>query len=87
MKDLAGKNVAEVQLTSLNSLAVEILAKKAGIDPASIHQVAIPFPQMPRPSPRAGCRRRSSSRRYADGAREGATVLTHPNVACSRTAP
>jgi len=46
VKDLAGKNVAEVQLTSLNSLAVEILAKQAGIDPKSIHQVAIPFPQM-----------------------------------------
>ncbi len=45
--DLAGKNVAEVQLTSLNSLAVEVLAKKAGIDPASIHQIAMPFPQMP----------------------------------------
>ena len=42
VKDLAGKNVAEVQLTSLNSLAVEILAKQAGIDPKSIHQIAIP---------------------------------------------
>ena len=47
IKDLAGKNVAEVQLTSLNSLAVMVLAKKAGIDPSSIHQIAIPFAQMP----------------------------------------
>ena len=47
VKDLAGKNVAEVQLTSLNSLAVKILAKQAGIDPRRIHQIAIPFPQMP----------------------------------------
>ena len=47
MKDLAGKNVAEVQLTSLNSLSVMVLAKQAGIDPHSIHQIAIPFPQMP----------------------------------------
>ena len=34
IKDLAGKNVAEVQLTSLNSLSVMVLAKQAGIDPA-----------------------------------------------------
>ena len=47
MKDLAGKSVAEVQLTSLNSLSVQVLAKQAGIDPHSIHQIAMPFPQMP----------------------------------------
>src|SRR5215471_18447388 len=47
VKDLAGKSVAEVQLTSLNSLSVEVLTKRAGIDPASVHLIAMPFPQMP----------------------------------------
>jgi len=51
VKDLAARNVAEVQLTSLNSLAVEILAKQAGIDPKSIHQVPIPFPNVSGPRP------------------------------------
>src|SRR6201996_1927612 len=72
VKDLAGKNVAEVQLTSLNSLAIEILAKQAGINPTSIHQIAIPVAQMPAAvsvAPFAGT-----------ATSEGATVITHPNV-------
>jgi NitT/TauT family transport system substrate-binding protein len=81
VKDLAGKNVAEVQLTSLNSLAVEILAKKAGIDPASIHQVAIPFPQMAAALAQGRVQAAVIVAPFADTATsEGATVLTHPNV-------
>jgi NitT/TauT family transport system substrate-binding protein len=81
VKDLAGKNVAEVQLTSLNSLAVEILAKKAGIDPASIHQVAIPFPQMAAALAQGRVQAAVIVAPFADTAMsEGATVLTHPNV-------
>jgi NitT/TauT family transport system substrate-binding protein len=81
VKDLAGKNVAEVQLTSLNSLAVEILAKKAGIDPSSIHQVAIPFPQMAAALAQGRVQAAVIVAPFADTATsEGATVLTHPNV-------
>jgi NitT/TauT family transport system substrate-binding protein len=81
VKDLAGKNVAEVQLTSLNSLAVEILAKKAGIDPASIHQVAIPFPQMAAALAQGRVQAAVIVAPFAASATsEGATVLTHPNV-------
>jgi NitT/TauT family transport system substrate-binding protein len=81
VKDLAGKNVAEVQLTSLNSLAVEILAKKAGIDPASIHQIAIPFPQMSAALAQGRVQAAVIVAPFsADALGAGATVLTHPNV-------
>jgi NitT/TauT family transport system substrate-binding protein len=81
VKDLAGKNVAEVQLTSLNSLAVEILAKQAGIDPKSIHQIAIPFAQMPAALSQGRVQAAVIVAPFTDTAvSEGATVLTHPNV-------
>jgi NitT/TauT family transport system substrate-binding protein len=81
VKDLAGKNVAEVQLTSLNSLAVQILAKQAGIDPKSIHQIAIPFPQMPAALSQGRVQAAVIVAPFAATAlAEGATVLTHPNV-------
>jgi NitT/TauT family transport system substrate-binding protein len=81
VKDLAGKNVAEVQLTSLNSLAVEILAKQAGIDPTSIHQIAIPFPQMPAALAQGRVQAAVIVAPFADSATsEGATVVSHPNV-------
>lgn len=78
---LKGKNVAEVQLTSLNSLAVEVLAKRAGIDPASVHQVAMPFPQMPAALAQGRVQAAVIVAPFAVTAlSEGATVLTHPNV-------
>src|ERR1700733_6543500 len=81
IKDLAGKNVAEVQLTSLNSLSVEVLAKQAGIDPSSVHQIAIPFPQMPAALAQGRVQAAVIVAPFADTATsEGATVLTHPNV-------
>jgi NitT/TauT family transport system substrate-binding protein len=81
VKDLAGKNVAEVQLTSLNSLAVEILAKRAGIDPASIHQIAIPFAQMPAALAQGRVQAAVIVAPFTGTATaEGATVITHPNV-------
>ena len=63
VKDLAGKDVAEVQLTSLNSLAVEVLAKQAGIDPAASTRSRSRSRRWRRRSRRAGCRRRSLWRR------------------------
>jgi len=80
IKGLAGKNVAEVQLTSLNSLSVEVLAKQAGIDPASVHQIAIPFPQMPAALAQGRVQAAVIVAPFAQTALdEGATVLTHPN--------
>src|ERR1700761_2690141 len=81
VKDLAGKNVAEVQLTSLNSLAIEILAKQAGINPTSIHQIAIPFAQMPAALAQGRVQAAVIVAPFASTATsEGATVITHPNV-------
>jgi NitT/TauT family transport system substrate-binding protein len=81
VKDLAGKNVAEVQLTSLNSLAVEVLAKNAGIDPASIHQIAMPFPQMPAALAQGRVQAAVIVAPFvATALSEGAIPLTHPNV-------
>jgi NitT/TauT family transport system substrate-binding protein len=80
IKDLAGKNVAEVQLTSLNSLSVEVLAKQAGIDPSSIHQIAIPFPQMPAALAQGRVQAAVIVDPFTQTAlAEGATVLSHPN--------
>ena len=80
VKDLAGKNVAEVQLTSLNSLSVMVLAKQAGIDPHSIHQIAIPFPQMPAALAQGRVQAAVIVAPFMQTAlAEGATVLTHPN--------
>ena len=81
IKDLAGKNVAEVQLTSLNSLAVMVLAKQAGLDPTSIHQIAIPFAQMPAALAQGRVQAAVIVAPFTQTAlSEGATVLTHPNV-------
>jgi NitT/TauT family transport system substrate-binding protein len=80
VKDLAGKNVAEVQLTSLNSLSVMVLAKQAGIDPHSIHQIAIPFPQMPAALAQGRVQAAVIVAPFTQTALgEGATVITHPN--------
>jgi NitT/TauT family transport system substrate-binding protein len=80
IKDLAGKNVAEVQLTSLNSLSVMVLAKQAGIDPHSIHQIAIPFAQMPAALAQGRVQAAVIVAPFTQTALgEGATVLTHPN--------
>ncbi|MGH3208718.1 MAG: ABC transporter substrate-binding protein, partial [Trebonia sp.] len=81
IKDLAGKSVGEVQLTSLNSLAVQVLAKRAGIDPKSIHQIAIPFPQMPAALAQGRVQAAVIVAPFTQTAlSDGATVLTHPNV-------
>jgi NitT/TauT family transport system substrate-binding protein len=82
IKDLAGKNVAEVQLTSLNSLAVQVLAKRAGIDPDSVHLIAMPFPQMPAALAQGRVQAAVIVAPFASTAlAEGAIPLIHPNVA------
>jgi NitT/TauT family transport system substrate-binding protein len=80
IKDLAGKNIAEVQLTSLNSLSVQVLAKQAGINPSSVHQIAIPFPQMPAALAQGRVQAAVIVAPFTQTALgEGATVITHPN--------
>jgi|tagenome__1003787_1003787.scaffolds.fasta_scaffold20970833_4 NitT/TauT family transport system substrate-binding protein len=82
IKGLAGKNIAEVQLTSLNSLAVEVLAKRAGIDPASVHLIAMPFPQMPAALAQGRVQAAVIVAPFTSTAlAEGAVPLIHPNVA------
>lgn len=80
VKDLAGKDVAEVQLSSLNSLSVMVLAKQAGIDPSSIHQIAIPFPQMPAALSQGRVQAAVIVAPFTQTALgEGATIITRPN--------
>jgi NitT/TauT family transport system substrate-binding protein len=80
IKDLAGKNVAEVQLTSLNSLSVMVLAKQAGVDPSSIHQIAIPFPQMPAALAQGRVQAAVIVAPFTQTAlADGATIITRPN--------
>src|ERR1700759_222554 len=81
VKDLAGKNVAEVQLSSLTRRPARALAKQAAIDPHSIHQIAIPFPQMPAALAQGRVQAALIVAPFAGTATsEGATVITHPNV-------
>jgi NitT/TauT family transport system substrate-binding protein len=81
IKDLAGKTVAEVQLTSLNSLAVSVLAKQAGINPSSVHQIAVPFAQMPAALAQGRVQAAVIVAPFEQTAvAEGATVIDHPNL-------
>ncbi len=81
VKDLAGKKLGTVQLASLNSLAVEVLAKRGGVDPKSIQQVVIPFPQMPAALAQGHIQAAVIVSPYVNTAIEqGATVINHPNI-------
>jgi NitT/TauT family transport system substrate-binding protein len=82
IKDLAGKKVATVQLASLNSLATEVLAKRSGISPTSFQLVQMPFPQMPAALSQGRVQAAVIVSPFVNTAiKQGATVLTHPNVA------
>jgi NitT/TauT family transport system substrate-binding protein len=82
IKDLAGKKVATVQLASLNSLATEVLAKRSGISPTSVQLVQMPFPQMPAALSQGRVQAAVIVSPFVNTAiKQGATVLTHPNVA------
>jgi NitT/TauT family transport system substrate-binding protein len=79
--DLAGKKVAMVQLNSLNSLAVQALATKAGIDRKSIQLIQIPFPQMPAALSQGRVQAAVIVAPFVQTAiKQGATVLNHPNL-------
>jgi NitT/TauT family transport system substrate-binding protein len=80
VKDLAGQNIGMVQLTSLNSLAIDVLAKQAGINPASIHQIVMPFPQMPAALSQGRVKAAVIVAPFVNTAiADGATVINHPN--------
>ena len=80
VKDLAGKNVGMVQLTSLNALAVDVLAKRAGISPSAVHQIVMPFPQMPAALSQGRIQAAVIVAPFINTAMaEGATVIDHPN--------
>jgi NitT/TauT family transport system substrate-binding protein len=79
--DLAGKKVALVQLNSLNSLDVQVLATKAGIDHKSIQFIQMPFPQMPTAMKQGRVDAAIIVQPFAQIAiDQGANVINHPNA-------
>jgi NitT/TauT family transport system substrate-binding protein len=81
LKGLAGKKVATVQTSSLNSLSVETLAKQAGVAPGSYQLVQIPFPQMPAALTEGQVQAAVITSPFVNTAiADGATVIDHPNV-------
>jgi NitT/TauT family transport system substrate-binding protein len=81
LKGLAGKKVATVQTTSLNSLAVEVLAQRAGLSPTSYQFIQMPFPQMPAALTQGNVQAAVITSPFVNTAiADGATVIDHPNV-------
>ena len=80
VRDLAGKKVATVQLASLNSLSVWVLAKQAGISPRSIQLIQMPFPQMPAALSQGRVQAAVIVAPFVNTAlAEGATIINRPN--------
>jgi NitT/TauT family transport system substrate-binding protein len=80
VKDLAGKKVAMVQLNSLNSLDVQVLAQQAGIDYKSVQFIQMPFPQMPAALDQGRVQAAVIVQPFAQTAIDkGHAVLNHPN--------
>lgn len=81
MAGLRGKKIATVQTSSLNSLSVEVLAKRAGLSPGSYQLVQMPFPQMPAALSQGNVQAAVITSPFVNTAiAEGATVINHPNV-------
>lgn len=79
--DLAGKTVATVQLASLNTLTVQDLASKAGINPSSIRFVPMGFATMPQALQQGTVQAAIITSPYSQTAEaNGAVVIAHPNV-------
>jgi NitT/TauT family transport system substrate-binding protein len=80
VKGLAGKKVATVQLTSLNSLSVDVLAKQAGVNPRSIQLIQMPFPQMSAALAQGRVQAAVIVAPFVnDALAQGATILDRPN--------
>jgi NitT/TauT family transport system substrate-binding protein len=81
VRDLAGKKVAMVQLNSLNSLDVQVLAQRAGIDYKSVQLIQMPFPQMPAALDQGRVQAAIIVQPFAQTAIDkGHTVINHPNA-------
>ncbi|MGH3392847.1 MAG: ABC transporter substrate-binding protein, partial [Actinomadura sp.] len=81
VKDLAGKKVGVVQLNSLNTVDVQALATKEGVDHTSIQFVQIPFPQLPAALSQGRVQAAIIVQPFAQIAlNQGATVINHPNA-------
>jgi NitT/TauT family transport system substrate-binding protein len=81
VKDLVGKKVAMVQLNSLNSLDVQALAQRAGIDHKSVQFIQMPFPQMPAALDQGRVQAAVIVQPFAQTAIDkGHTVINHPNA-------
>jgi NitT/TauT family transport system substrate-binding protein len=81
LKGLAGKKIATVQTSSLNSLSVETLAKQAGVAPGSYQLVQMPFPNMPAALTEGQVQAAVITSPFVNTAiAEGAVVIDHPNV-------
>jgi NitT/TauT family transport system substrate-binding protein len=78
--DLAGKRVGVVQLNSLNTLDIQVLAQRAGINPRSVQFIQLPFPQMAAALRQNRVQAAIIVQPFAQTAiDQGATVITHPN--------
>ena len=74
-------SVTPATVTNVTLGYVPYSDEKAGIDPASIHQIAIPFPQMPAALAQGRVQAAVIVAPFeATALAEGATVLTHPDV-------
>jgi NitT/TauT family transport system substrate-binding protein len=81
LKGLAGKKIATVQTSSLNSLSVETLAKRAGVPANSYQLVQMPFPNMPAALTEGQVQAAVITSPFVNTAiADGATVIDHPNV-------
>jgi NitT/TauT family transport system substrate-binding protein len=81
VRDLAGKKVAMVQLNSLNSLDVQALAQREGIDHKSVQFIQMPFPQMPAALDQGRVHAAIIVQPFAQTAIDkGHTVINHPNA-------
>jgi NitT/TauT family transport system substrate-binding protein len=79
--DLGGKKVAMVQLNSLNSLDVQALATKVGVDHKTIQLIQMPFPQMPTALSQGRVQAAVIVQPFAQTAiGQGSTVINHPNA-------
>jgi NitT/TauT family transport system substrate-binding protein len=81
IKDLAGKKVATIGLASLNSLALEVLARRSGISPTSFQWVQMAFPAMPAALSQGHVQAAVIVSPFVNTAvAQGATIIDHPNV-------
>jgi NitT/TauT family transport system substrate-binding protein len=79
--DLAGKTLAVIGLSSLNTLAAQELADEAGVDVSTINLVQLPFGQMPAALAAGDVDAAVVQSPFiAEAVADGSTVVAKPNV-------